>query len=230
MKKLLNVFIALIIICNHSFAQNRNTTLEARISYLEEIKNDSEYKGLNPSKGFAISFINNSDQDIFIPYFLKLIHNKSDMGIFISYYRKESGGYKLIPRPFSTGDDIAGLPMLLDTFNQKNRTAEKKLFAEIKKYNKAKSIVNMDNILENYSSRALFLKAHKEREYYMPMEISPYVSNMPGRYKVAFEPMLAMPVKDEFPEFIMGYKKFIPTAIKSNPVYIHFEPMRRPQD
>ncbi len=88
----------------------------------------------------------------------------------------------------------------------------------------------MDNILEDYRSRALFLKAHEEIEYYMPMSIPRSIDNHPGRYKVTFEPMLAMPVKDEFPEFIMGYKKFIPIAIRSNPVYIHFEPIRRPED
>ncbi len=210
--------------CLNLPAQNRKTTLEARVVFLEEVITEDKFKGRTPYKGFALSFINNSDQDIYIPYFFDFIRNKSDVGLFITIYTKDMATYKPVQaQPWPHGDNITGLVPMLNTFNRINNTVYNKLLDTIK----LKGYDKVYKLLTGYKNHSLFIKAHQEKEYFLPLNIPvpTDLGSKPGKYKITFEPLLTKPLKDEFPDKLMGYNKFYPTAIQSNTLYLDFPAM-----
>ncbi|MGF7078723.1 hypothetical protein ABIB50_001060 [Mucilaginibacter sp. UYCu711] len=218
------VFVLTLSCCSiNTLAQNRENTLEARISFMEEIFTSYKHKDATPQKCFALSFVNNSGQDIFIPYFFNFILNKVNQGTFLSYYRKDESGYQLMLRPTNV-HGVLGVGM--GPYPYKGKLEYDKFVQFVKENNKAIGAEKVNDLLAVPSDRALFLKAHEEKQYYVLLAIHDF-SYLPGDYKITFEPLFNMPKVDEFPWFILTYKKFFPTQIKSNIIYLHFETLVR---
>jgi hypothetical protein len=216
------LLVVLLFVLNGVFAQNRRNTLEVRINYMEEIFAKYQHRDRAPDKCLSLSFINNSDQDIFVPYIYPRLLN--DNKKFISKYKKESGQYKSIDTPKSGHVNIVGVDF--GGINWRHKLAKDKFNLYIIEH--ASNKAEFDKLLDPFESAPLFLKAHEEKEFALNLTMD--FETDPGTYKIAFEPKLKMPAKDDYPTFIMTYKKFFPTEIKANVVYLHFEVLPKDRD
>lgn len=228
MKK--SLIILLFCLVNHlAIGQSGNPILEARITFIEDVKSIDSY----PNIAVAISFINNSDKDIYIPRIFMMIQNPNkDL---LTFYKKDSLIYRnlslmpklILPLKFNveghaeaTGS-LNYATALTRKFNYRNVGIDARLISIIKAYNK-KNRVNLDsNLLTEFNDKPLFLKAREERQYYITYPLTPLLDR-PGEYKVTFEPQLKE-LGMGFPDFIMNYKKYIPKSIKANSIFFHFD-------
>lgn len=216
------LLIILLFVLSDVLAQNRRRALEVRINYMEEIVAKDKHANHVADKCISLSFINNSDQDIFVPYFHGLLINANRK--FISTYKKESGQYMSIDTPILGHVDIVGVDF--GGINWRHKLAKDKFNLYVLEHSSNKA--ELGKLLDPFESAPLFLKAHEEKEFALPITM-PF-ENDPGTYKITFEPKLKMPIKDDYPNFIMTYKKFFPTEIKANVLYLHFEVLPKNED
>jgi hypothetical protein len=225
LNRIITFVVSCLCLCFSTYAQDRKNTLKAKIVFMEEVFTTYKHEEATPQKCIALSFINNSDQDIFVPYFLKLINNKDNQGTFSCYYQKTGSEYKLMLRPQSLGyDNVAGVGMS-GGYPYKHKVENDKLLLFIKEHYKGINAEKLNDLLSGFYTRSLFIKAHEEKAFYILLSLDPI--RKPGDYKITFEPLLTLPTKDEYPEYILNYKKFFPSEINSSPFYLHFEKLVR---
>ena len=230
-------FIAIIVslISTNLSAQHFDGKFEARLTILEENETLNEY----PNRAVAISFINHSDEDIFIPNFIKFIrHENNDL---IHIYEMDSlPAASTVSRGTKSGEDSKGkrltifsqvndlnLPMSLTRkYNLKSKAVEDATLSEIRKQNLDVSITRL---LDEFLTKPLFLKKNEKREFYITLPLNK-LNKRPGEYLFVFEPLMTKPTNDGYPNIFLGYKKTYPSSIISNKIYLMLTPMLRNSD
>ena len=228
MKKIIFIFICCMWMCKTITAQTTQKGIEARISIIEE----SRSKDYNPLIAVSVLFINNSDDDIYIPEIYNFSRGQS-MGL-INVYKKDSINYSLIdlvPHVVpGMGNPFPGPTILISDYNLASKADNDKQTEVVLDYIRANHLEINKELFTDFENQPLFLKSHQERSYFLNMDIN-YMSGKPGSYRIAFEPPIKNGLGAKFPDKFMGYNKMVdPAGITSNTVYLQFDnviPKRR---
>lgn len=217
MKRLLISLLFSTLLYNYSLAQTRSV-LQARTSVIHDISSHPH----KPIMAIGVSFINNSEKDIYIPAIARIIKGQNQY--IVNVYRLENSEYKLVPDSIingtgglGIGSKIPGMTKLTSKFRSASNEIIKQQIAELKGENGENSNVDLDLFLGE--NRALFLKAGEEHQYFFTCEINNPMYKE-GKYAFVFEPDFSKLNGDSYPE-AMGYEKFIPTEIESNRMEVH---------
>ncbi|MES2827092.1 MAG: hypothetical protein V4687_03020 [Bacteroidota bacterium] len=214
-------------------AQDLKNVLEVRLTVLEESKTLNAY----PNRTIGISFINNSNEDIFVPYYLNLLRNSEG---YLTAYQKDSTGSTnlvgapnhIVPKKTSDGyflniSSIFDADEMTRSYNLKNKLIQDSIRRLIEKEIAEKRLdPSFRELFEELSSRPLLLRKHERQTYALNIPLY-LLNNRPGEYVFSFEPLLLKVKNDQYPNIFLGHKKLYPTSIKSNKVYLVLSPMLR---
>lgn len=239
MKRII-ICIVFIFLFNQLYAQTPSI-ISARVALaVVNIQDDSDYHGI------VVSFINHSDNKIYVPDIENMllvdynqgavIVNRNDTNYahftdvyFETGHRLDSAlkewGYS------KTGSGRSGFvhpPM--DLLNKRSQPLARIGLLQLRMY------VSNDRIIEDYKVvtegkrmkkkmslvNSLYLRPHEEKKYVFVTKAES-IFNKPGQYKIVYDPMLDSSYTRKYPEEINGYKKYIPHKIPSNVIYIEVE-------
>jgi hypothetical protein len=173
--------------------------------------------------------------DIYVPTIVA--HIKGQNESIVNAYRRDGSTFTLIPSlaeyySVSSGmkSRIPGMSRLTSKFRSESLERINQQKQALEEYVGPDNL-KLDTNLYFGQNKALFLKAGEEHQYFFSLEMkNPRYKE--GEYLIAFEPDFSKLAGENYPEMVMGYKKYIPTEVKTNPLYIHLineygEVMRR---
>lgn len=218
MERTLIFILVFSLLANFIYAQGSEKTLEARLSVIHK----DQPGGTGPLMAVGISFINNSDRDIYVPEILKF--SKGQSHFVVNVYKKQGADYKpfsyskALEGRVSIGSRVPGSSPLVSHIIKANKKINDELSLSAKHFIEANNIAIDTNSFAGLN-QALFLKAGEVRKYYFTVELLSPVYNE-GEYMFIFEAVGMMALGEDYPNVMMGYHKLIPGNVVSNRLYL----------